>query len=289
MVFFPDCKINLGLDILRRRDDGYHDIETVMLPVRGLCDILEIVPSDGHGVEFSSTGLPVDCRTEDNLCVKAYKAVDALCNIGGVKIHLHKIIPFGAGLGGGSADAAFTIKGLSQLFSLGLDSDTLKGLAAGLGSDAVFFIDDKPSLSAGRGEQLYPVGVPDITGMELVIVKPPFGVSTAAAYSMAKPSIPEVPLRERISVPVGRWREVLKNDFEESVFSAHPVLGEIKGKLYGMGAVYASLSGSGSAMFGLFDGGGTMDKQCPDRVDKRLREAFSDCFIHGEAIGRVGQ
>lgn len=286
MVFFPCCKINLGLDILWRREDGYHDIETVMFPVRGLCDILEIVPSGRDGVEFSSSGLAVDCRTEDNLCVRAYRAVEARYGIGGVKIHLHKVVPFGAGLGGGSADAAYTVKGLSQVFGLGLGEEAVKEIAAGLGSDTVFFAGDGPALSSGRGDTLAPVSVDNIRGMLLVIVKPPVGVSTAAAYASVTPAVPKVPLERRIAMPVERWREGLKNDFEGPVFAAHPQIARIKEALYGAGAVYASMSGSGSAVFGLFrvdkvaalhDGG---EPQCV----APLKEEFADYFVYHEVI-----
>ncbi|MCD8103312.1 MAG: 4-(cytidine 5'-diphospho)-2-C-methyl-D-erythritol kinase [Alistipes sp.] len=286
MVFFPCCKINIGLDILRRREDGYHDIETVMFPVSGLCDILEIVPSGRSGVEFSSSGLAVDCRTEDNLCVRAYRAVEEKYGIGGVKIHLHKTVPFGAGLGGGSADAVYTVKGLSQVFGLGMDEAAVKDIAAGLGSDTVFFAGDGPALSSGRGEVVTPITVDNIRGMLLVIIKPPVGVSTAAAYASVSPAMPRVPLAERIEMPVDRWREVLKNDFERPVFAAHPQIARIKEGLYDAGAVYASMSGSGSAVFGLFRGEATMDVDgcgVPSCIGP-LKDTFADYFVYHEVI-----
>ncbi len=286
MIFFPCCKINLGLDILRRREDGYHDIETVMFPVSGLCDILEIVPSGRSGVEFSSSGLAVDCRTEDNLCVRAYRAVEEKYGIGGVKIHLHKTVPFGAGLGGGSADAVYTVKGLSQVFGLGMDEAAVKEIAAGLGSDTVFFAGDGPALSSGRGEVITPITVDNIRGMLLVIIKPPVGVSTASAYSSVSPAMPRVPLAERIEMPVDRWREILKNDFEGPVFAAHPQIARIKKGLYDAGAVYASMSGSGSAVFGLFRGAATTGSDgcgVPSCVGP-LKDTFADCFVYHEVI-----
>ncbi|MCD7969599.1 MAG: 4-(cytidine 5'-diphospho)-2-C-methyl-D-erythritol kinase [Alistipes sp.] len=275
MVFFPNCKINIGLDVLRRREDGYHDIETVMFPVHGLCDILEVVPSDRDGVELSSGGLAVDCRTTDNLCYRAYQAVAARYDVGGVKLHLHKIIPFGAGLGGGSADATFTVKALSSVFSLGLRDDQIEDIAAELGSDTVFFVRNRPAVSSGRGELLRPVVIPELDGKVLLIVKPDFGVSTATAYAGVKPHIPPVSLSERVGLPLEAWKEAIGNAFEESVFARHPTLAGIKHEIYGAGAVYASMSGSGSAMYGIFE---------PERFEPQIKELFADCFVYHQII-----
>ncbi|MCC8035538.1 MAG: 4-(cytidine 5'-diphospho)-2-C-methyl-D-erythritol kinase [Rikenellaceae bacterium] len=243
MVFFPNCKINLGLDILRKREDGYHDIRTVMLSVAGLCDILEIVPGEREGVEFSSGGIAVDCPVADNLCYKAYRAVAERYGIGGVKIHLHKIIPFGAGLGGGSSDAVSTVKALSKLFSLGIPDREMKEIAAGLGSDTVFFVDNVPAVSSGRGEVLEPVAIPQVSGRTLIIIKPPLGVSTAEAYGAVAARVPEILLEERLRLPIEQWRDAVKNDFEGPVFEKHPRLAAIKQALYDEGAMLASMSG----------------------------------------------
>lgn len=252
MLLFPNCKINIGLRVVARRADGYHDIETVMVPVRGLCDILEIVRSRSGDVEFSSSGLPVGGPPEKNLCVRAYGAVREACGIGGVKIHLHKIVPMGAGLGGGSADAAYVIKGLSDLFSLGLSVAQMESLAAGIGSDTAFFVGNRPALATGRGEVLSPVEL-SLRGRRLVIVKPDEFVSTAEAYARVTPRRADAPLAELLERPFDVWREEVRNDFEPSVFEGHPVIGRIRDSLYRQGAVYASMTGSGAAVYGIFD------------------------------------
>ncbi len=234
MVAFPPCKINLGLNILRKRSDGYHDIETCFYPVPWT-DILEVVPSDKFEFTVSGNVIPGD----DNLCVAAYK----LLNAPPAKIHLHKIIPTGAGLGGGSSDAAWTLRLLNQVFSLGLTKDQLRGYAAGLGSDVAFFLDDIPMIGTGRGEVLTPANI-NLKGKFIVIVKPGVHVSTAEAYAGIVPKESKLDL-ENISS--------LKNDFEESIFKKFPEIASIKSKLYEAGAMYASMSGSGSAVYGIFN------------------------------------
>ena len=267
MVLFPNCKINLGLDVLRRRPDGYHDIETFMFPVRGLTDVLEIVPAAGDGVEFSGSGLVLDCPPEKNLCLKAYELMRTIRRclpgdgagasggrqvLAGVRMHLHKAIPSGAGLGGGSADAAYAVRGLNGLFGLGLDEDSMESLATRLGSDTAFFVRNVPALATGRGEVLTPFPL-SLAGKVLVIVKPGVAVSTAQAYASITPRVPAVPLAERLARPLAEWRECLTNDFEAPVFGMHPILARIKRKLYDAGAVYAAMSGSGAALFGIFE------------------------------------
>jgi len=271
MLLFPDCKINIGLRVVSRRDDGYHEIETVMYPIRGLCDAVEILPSDRPGVEFVSSGLRVDSPSEKNLCVRAYRAVAEKYPLGGVRIHLHKVVPMGAGLGGGSADAAFVIRGLSALFSLGLSGTEMERIAAGIGSDTAFFVADRPALATGRGEVLSPVSLP-LSGYRIVIVKPDESVSTAEAYSHVVPRVPERPLVEALSAPVETWRETVANDFEASVFRNHPALASLKETLYRCGALYASMSGSGAAVYGIFD----RTAAVPD--------AFGDVFVHQEIM-----
>ncbi len=245
------CKINIGLDVLRRRADGYHDLETVMYPVRGLCDELEIDRIEGEEVQFSVQGIAVDCPAEDNLCVKAWRRMRESYGIGGVRIALHKRIPFGAGLGGGSSDATAVLCAVDRLFGLQLREEELIRHAAALGSDTAFFVRSAPQLCTGRGEVMQPCAI-DLGGYTLVLVKPDEGVSTREAYAGVRPAVPAVRLLERLAWPVERWQGSVKNDFEPSVFAAHPVIGEIKERLLAAGAVYASMSGSGSAVYGLF-------------------------------------
>ena len=251
MIFFPGCKINIGLHVVSKRADGYHDLETLMFPVRGLCDAVEIIRSRTTGVEFTSSGLPVGGPVQKNLCVRAYEQVRRAYPISGVKIHLHKRVPMGAGLGGGSADAACVIRGLSQLFGLRLSISTMEALAAEIGSDTSFFIADRPAIATGRGEVLTPYGL-SLQGYRLVIVKPDTGVSTAGAYARVTPHKPEISLTEKLALPVERWRGEIVNDFEESVFPQYPQIGQVKRQLYDLGALYASMSGSGSAVYGIF-------------------------------------
>ena len=273
MVLFPYCKINIGLDILYRRADGFHEIETAMFPVHGLCDIVEMVKQEGLGIEFTTSGLAVDCPADKNLCVKAYKLMASRFGIGGVRMHLHKIIPFGAGLGGGSADAAFTIRGLNQLFGLGLDTAAMESLAAELGSDTAFFIRDTPQLAQGRGEKLTPLAM-SLSGKTLVIVKPSgINISTAEAYSGVHPLTQNLQLAERLAGGIATWKDCIVNGFEENIFEAHPELADIKGKLYSLGAIYASMSGSGSALYGIFDG------QHP-----HMSSEFPNAFVYQEII-----
>lgn len=251
MILFPNCKINLGLRVVRKRPDGYHDIETVMVPVQGLCDALEILPDAGEGCTFTSSGLAIDAPAEKNLCVKAYDLMHRRYGIGGVKMHLHKHIPFGAGLGGGSSDAVFALRMLDETFGLNLPDMELESLAAELGSDTVFFVKNRPMLAEGRGERLTPVDV-NLSGLYILLVKPPFGVSTAESYAGITPTEPKTPLTEILSADISTWKNSLQNDFEPSVFRKYPEIAAIKQSLYDSGALYASMSGSGSAVFGLF-------------------------------------
>lgn len=283
MILFPHCKINLGLHITARRPDGYHEIETLFYPVRGLCDALEILNGeeststpDTPAVHFSSTGLPLDCPTEKNLCVKAAQMLladfPAQIPATGIRLHLHKAIPFGAGLGGGSADATATLQGVNQLLHLGLTPDELRPYAARLGSDTVFFLYDHPMLGSGRGEQLTPCDTVNLHGWWLVLVKPDTGVSTAEAYALITPHAPAKPLADVLQQPIETWRERLVNDFEEPLYRKLPLLREIKEQLYAQGATYAALSGSGSTLFGLF-------RQKPE-----VTLFQNDYFVHTEQL-----
>ena len=253
MILEANCKINLGLDILRRRPDGYHDLETVMYPVRGLFDVVEVDRTASSGAEFRAEGLAVDCDPADNLCLKAFRTMHDRYGVDGVRIRLDKRVPFGAGLGGGSSDATAVIRAIDALFELHLDEAELIGCAAALGSDTAFFVRNTPQLCTGRGEVMSSCPI-DLSGMTLVIVKPDEGVSTREAYAGIAPRVPAVPLAERLRRPVSEWQRSIENAFEISVFAAHPAIRAAKEQLLAAGALYASMSGSGSAVFGLFDG-----------------------------------
>jgi len=248
MVVFPHCKINLGLHVISKREDGYHNIETCFYPVPWT-DILEIIPAKEFS--FTSSGSDIPGKEEDNLCIRAYRLLLTQFNLTPVKIHLHKVLPTGAGLGGGSSDAAFTLRLLNSIFNLNLSPSQLSEFAAQLGSDCAFFIEDKPMLGSARGEQL--VAVPSILKeLYMVIIKPDIHVSTAEAYAGVKPHVPNQTLTEILTQPVVQWKDLLFNDFEKSVFVKYPAIESIKKELYDHGALYASMSGSGSSVFGIF-------------------------------------
>lgn len=252
MIVFPNAKINIGLDIVRRRNDGYHDLETVMMPVPW-CDILEIVPAQGDTDTLTVTGRGVDCPPEKNLVMKAVKALRETVDFPPVDIYLEKIIPDGAGLGGGSADAAFALTCIDSLFGLGLPRRRLAEAAARIGADCPFFIYNNVSLCTGTGTDIkaFPLRLP--SPLWIAIVKPDESVSTREAYAGVTPSVPVTPLTELLTLPVSHWQGAVKNDFEASIFPAHPAIAAVKQALLDMGAVYASMSGSGSAVYALFD------------------------------------
>jgi 4-diphosphocytidyl-2-C-methyl-D-erythritol kinase len=253
MLFFPNAKINIGLQVIDKRPDGYHNIETVFCPV-GLSDVLEFVPLPGTSAGnacLSMTGLPVEGHIESNLCVKAYQILSNDFKLPAIDIHLHKIVPSGAGLGGGSSDAAFMLRHLNILFKLGLDEEHLCNYASQLGSDCAFFIRNKPVLGYERGNRFREIyHFPE--NLEAVIINPGIHISTAVAYANVHLGIPEDPLEELIALPVERWKDNIRNDFEPGIFKKHPEIGHLKNKLYDLGAVYASMSGSGSSVYGLF-------------------------------------
>ena len=253
MLLFPNAKINVGLNILSRRPDKYHDISTVFYPV-GWSDALEVIPveDDRKECRLHLSGLPVDGDVQDNLVVKAYRMLMQDYTLPSVEVYLHKAIPFGAGLGGGSADASCMLRLLRDLFSLPLSDDGLAVYAARLGADCPFFIYNRPMLAEGIGERLSPIDI-SLRGYFLVLVKPEISVSTAEAYSLVTPAVPSLSLPDILSQPVGEWKELLVNDFEKSVFEHYPVLSRLKQQLYDKGAVYVSMSGSGSTMYGLFE------------------------------------
>ena len=250
MIRKANCKINIGLDVLRRREDGYHELATVMIPVYGLYDVVEV--EYAAQTSFRACGLTVDCPAADNLCMKAVRLMQVRYGAGDVSVALDKRIPFGAGLGGGSSDATAVILALDELFGLKLPERELIDCAAALGSDTAFFVRNTPQLCTGRGEVMTPVKL-DLRGLWIAVVKPDCGVSTREAYAGIRPGVPAVPLAERIARPVTEWQTLLKNDFEPHIFAAHPEIAAAKAALLDAGAVYAAMSGSGSAVFGLFD------------------------------------
>jgi 4-diphosphocytidyl-2-C-methyl-D-erythritol kinase len=250
MLSFPNCKINLGLRILRRREDGYHELETIFYPLP-VKDVLETIRSEEP--VFTSTGLPVPGDPSTNLCLKAWRLLKKNFEaLPPVQIHLHKHIPIGAGLGGGSADGAFMLVQLNRQFRLGLEEQQLLDYAADLGSDCPFFILNRPCLAGGRGEKLTPIAL-DLSRYRLALVNPGVHIGTAWAFSQCTPAGEGRSLRDIIAQPVDTWTGQLVNDFEAPVFGAHPELKRIKEQLYSSGAIYASMTGSGSSFFGIFE------------------------------------
>ena len=251
MISFPNCKINLGLRILRKRPDGFHDLETVFYSFP-LNDALEVITAEEN--IFSHSGIEIPGATEDNLCRMAYQLLKAdHPQLPPAHIHLHKHIPIGAGLGGGSADGAFTLKLLNTKYNLGLSQAQLEAYAAQLGSDCPFFIRNVPCFASGRGELLDPMPL-SLKGYSLRLVHPGIHVNTGWAFSQLTPGLPEVRLKDIDWVDVKSWRDRLTNDFEAPVFAAYPAIREIKTWMYANGAVYAGMSGSGSAVVGIFEG-----------------------------------
>lgn len=253
MILFPNCKINLGLRILRKRSDGFHDLETIFYPVP-LQDAVEIIQHSHPrtDIEFSASGLKVDGNLSDNICVKAYQVLKKdFPQLPAVKMHLHKTVPMGAGLGGGSADGAFTLLLLNKKFNLGLSEEALLAYALQLGSDCPFFVRNTPCYATGRGEVLESVTL-DLSPYKFILVNPQIHINTGWAFSQITPSAERPSLKAIIGQPVEEWKELLKNDFEEAVFAQHRSVKECKEALYEAGATYASMTGSGSTVFGLF-------------------------------------
>ena len=265
MIRFPNAKINLGLRIVARRPDGYHNIETVFYPIQ-LQDALEIVPTSQQETELSLSGIVIDGDPQNNLVMKAWRRLSCRFSLPPISIYLHKAIPFGAGLGGGSSDAAFLLAMVRDYFRLPLSDDELDKEAASLGADCPFFLHNKPLLAKGIGDEFEPIEL-SLKSYRIVLVKPSVSVPTSVAYSLVTPVLPEEPVRDTVSRPVEEWRGRLINDFEESVFARFPVIGEIMDRLYVQGAVYASMSGSGSSVFALFD----------KEVD--LADCYPGCFV----------
>ena len=273
MIVFPCAKINLGLNIVSKREDGYHNLETVFYPIP-LYDALEIKYMDEKfpsqvACDLKVTGNAVECDEQNNLVVKAYNLLAEDYKLPRVHAHLYKRIPSQAGLGGGSSDAAFMIRLLDERFRLNIGNPEMEKYAARLGADCAFFIEAEPAYAEGIGDELMPVDGPkgNLNGYYLAIVKPDIAVSTKEAYAAITPTATSKSCREIVRQPIETWKEELVNDFEAPIFKLNPELAEIKEKLYQQGAKYAAMSGSGSALFGIFE-----------TEPNGLKQMFQDCF-----------
>ena len=257
MLLYPNSKINLGLNVVEKRPDGYHNLETVFYPIH-LQDALEIHewenPEEGKDYQLKVSGTILDGSPEDNLVVRAYRILkrDFPDKMKPVRIFLYKHVPTGAGLGGGSADAAFMLKAMNERFELGLSVSELQKYASLLGADCAFFIEGKPVFAEGIGNLFSDVEV-SLKGKTLILVKPDVFVSTKDAYRFVEPHRPEKSLKELLAAPIETWKDTVVNDFEQSVFPKYPEIAAIKDRLYDLGAIYASMSGSGASVFGIFD------------------------------------
>ncbi len=249
MINFPNAKINIGLNITERRPDGYHNLETIFYPVQ-IKDALEVI--EAGELSFESSGLEIPGRMEDNLCVKGYHLLKKDFDVPPVKIHLHKNIPIGAGLGGGSADAAFFIRQMNDKFNLDLTIDQQLNYARKLGADCAFFIENKPVFAFEKGDEFETIKL-DLSGYSIVLVMPDVHISTSEAYSGVKPMSVKQSLFDLIYEPIGEWKNFIKNDFESSIFKNHLEIRGVKAALYEAGAIYASMSGSGASVFGIFN------------------------------------
>ncbi|MEO6684847.1 MAG: 4-(cytidine 5'-diphospho)-2-C-methyl-D-erythritol kinase [Dyadobacter sp.] len=249
MVVFPNAKINIGLNIIEKRQDGFHNIESCFYPV-GWSDALEIIPADIFS--FQSDGIKIPGDPATNLCTKAYNMLAADYEFEPVSIHLLKAVPIGAGLGGGSSDAAFTIKALNELFGLEISLEKQLDYARRLGSDCAFFIENKPVYCFDKGDHFEEIGL-KLNGKWMVLVNPELHISTAEAYAGIQPLKSEIDLRDVLKLSMESWKGIVKNDFETSLFPKYPLLKEIKEDLYNRGAKYAAMSGSGSTLFGIFE------------------------------------
>lgn len=265
MITFPNAKINLGLNIVEKRPDGYHNLETIFYPIP-LRDALEIVPSSGKSTSVNLAGIEIEDDPENNLVMKAFRLLEKEFELPPIDIFLEKIIPFGAGLGGGSSDASCMLQLLNSQFDLKIQDDELIRYAAKLGADCPFFIKNRPMYATGIGDMLEEVDL-SLKGYHFALIKPDIFVSTKEAYSKVKPMKPATNLKVIVKKPVEEWKDLMVNDFERSVFDAHPRIGDIKETLYDRGAVYASMSGSGSSVFGLF-------KKRDENLSERFRSEY---------------
>lgn len=284
MICTPNAKINLGLNVTERRTDGYHNLETVFYPIP-VCDTLQLeteagipasifpegcVPhvNDTPDFTLSTAGIAIDCPPEKNLVVKALRSLKQEFNLPHLYIYMYKQIPSGAGLGGGSSDAAFMVKALNGMFSLGLTDEEMESRVTPLGADCAFFVRNRPVFATGIGNIFTPLSL-SLAGWHLVLVKPDLSVPTKEAYSRIRPHRPSVSAPDIVRLPVEEWRDRLTNDFEAGIFALHPGIAAIKERLYGCGATYASMSGSGSSVFGLF-------REPQDEA--RMQALFPGCF-----------
>jgi 4-diphosphocytidyl-2-C-methyl-D-erythritol kinase len=254
MITFPRAKINLGLHVTAKRRDGYHDIETLFYPV-GLTDALEFVINDSGSVadDIVMTGLDIVIRQKNNIVLKAVSRLRKEYKIPYLRIHLHKAIPAGAGLGGGSSDASYFLKVLNRYFQLGLSNDQLRSVALEMGSDCPFFIDALPAVATGRGEILKPLDC-FLNGYSVSILNPGVSIITKEAYCNCRPAKPKVAIENIISRHPGEWKKLLKNDFEEYAFKVYPLIGDLKEGLYRAGALFSLMSGSGSSVYAIWEG-----------------------------------
>ena len=273
MLLLPNCKINIGLNIVSKRSDGYHNLETVFFPIP-LRDNLEFKEIENEDVPYRlvSGGVPIEGKPEDNLIVKVYLDLKAEFNLPALELSLYKNIPMGAGLGGGSSDAAAMMKGLNEAYNLQLSAEDMEKRLAKFGADCPFFVRNKPAYATGIGDELTNCNV-SLKDKFIVLVKPDVFVSTKEAYAHVTPKLPAIPLAEAIKLPIETWKEQIVNDFEQSVFPFHPELPAIKQTLYDMGAVYASMSGSGSTMYGIFN-----------RPTPEANEVFDKCFVYTKKL-----
>lgn len=253
MISFPNCKINLGLNVVQKRTDGFHDLETVFYPINWR-DALEVIENQKENpFLFSSTGLYIEGNTEDNLIYKAWKLISAKKKLPHIKVHLHKNIPMGAGIGGGSSDAAYFINLLNAKFDLNFSMDEKHALASQLGSDCAFFLNNKPLMAQGTGNIFTPVTL-NLSSFYILLVYPAIHSNTKDAFTGLQPKKPSYNLKETIeNLPVHEWRNILTNDFETTIFTKYPQIQDLKEKFYSAGALYASMSGSGSAVYGIFE------------------------------------
>lgn len=269
MITFPNAKINLGLNIVEKRPDGYHNLETIFYPI-SIEDVLEISELKDSDKEFELhiSGRKIESKDEDNLVVKAYKLIKKDYDLPPIAIYLYKNIPSGAGLGGGSSDAAYMIKLLDKTFKLSLETKIMEKYASSLGADCAFFINNKPVFATGIGDIFHPIEFA-LDDLNIVVIKPDIFVSTREAFSQIAPKYPQKSLVEIIKHPIEQWKELMVNDFEKTVFQYHPQIAHIKNLLYDKGALYASMSGSGSAVYGIFH----------EENISINKEDFRDCFV----------
>lgn len=278
MIVFPCCKINIGLNVVERRSDGYHNIETVFYPIP-LHDNLEVQSAQNASSPYllHQTGHSIEGTDETNLVVKVYNLLRTdYSQIPPIEIWLHKRIPSGAGLGGGSSNAAFMMRLLNEKYALGMDDEDIEFRLSRIGADCAFFYKARPAFATGIGNHLHPIDGFDLAGYHLVLVKPNIHVSTREAYAMVHPKPASESLLQALSRPIETWKDTVKNDFENSVFHQHPEIAAIKKTLYDMGAIYASMSGSGSSVYGIFQ-----------RNQLDIEEVFHDCFVYQTKLRMV--